>query len=140
MVSSTPMKNQIGIPEPRIIVLPSLSAFARFFRAAAESIPYQKMMLSAAKITTATIAQVHSRLYHGAGSSAGSFVAPYTRPSNSVTGRGLVSALVSKITMAVNRNAHKARNTFSAIGLASGESATVARAAGLNLTHMNRLA
>ena len=59
MSSSTPMKNQMGIPEPCIILYLSslLSSFTQN-----ESIRYQNIMLSAAKMTTTRIAHSHSFL------------------------------------------------------------------------------
>jgi len=70
-----------------------------------------------------TPAQKIGRWYAGRCPSLGISVQPYTSPASSLSGLGLVIRLTTTVTPPQASPLHRARNMFSAIGFASGESA-----------------
>src|SRR5262245_4490606 len=105
MNSSAPMKNQIESIPGRCIAF------------------YQKITCKIRNAAPTTAAQKTGRLYRGRCPSEGTSVQPYTKPTNSEVGLGRVARLTSTVTTAQMTPDHSARNMFSAMSLASEDSA-----------------
>src|SRR5690625_6336952 len=92
------------------------------------------MICKTMNTTKTTPAQKTGRLTRGRSPSEGSFVAPLTSPSNSLTGLGLVRKLMTTVTNTQIIQDQRARYISSAIALASLDPAITAKASGSILT------